>query len=114
MPQVLRAIIHAKAREGHNEPNMLIANKNVAIGLRLVSSHGFPLLDQSHKFPDYNDRQLNRACQVLRFIDQQTYYTEAATFELLRVFNATDATQRERFRRQMYAGLGGSSNHRPA
>ena len=102
--QVLRAIIHAKAREGHNGPDMLIADKNVAIGLRLISSHGFPLLDQSHKFPDYNDRQLNRACQVLRFIDQQTYYTEAATFELLRVFNATDATQRERFRRQMVLG----------
>ena len=100
--EVLRAIIHAKAREGHN-PRMLIADKDVAIGLRLISSHGFPLLDQSHKFPDYNDRQLNRACQVLRFIDQQSYYTEAATFELLRVFNQTDATQRERFRRQMYA-----------
>jgi ankyrin repeat protein len=103
--EVLRATIHARSRRRSSEPSMLLdGGQDTVVGLRLVSSSGFRLLDASHKFPDYADRQLRRACEVLRFIDQQTHFSEPATLELLRVFNQTDLHTREHFRRQMLLG----------
>ena len=71
------------------------------IGLRSVGRAG-ALLDASHRFPDLEDAQLVTACQTVRFIDHQNYFTPEQTHLLLRALARNDAQARQLFHQQLH------------
>ena len=93
--ETLRSILHMKAGTTFS------GNTGMGFGLRLVGSGGL-MLDSSWRFPDFLDAQLQTACEILRFIDQQVFYTNSGRQLLLRALGGTSACiDRELFHRQM-------------
>ena len=105
----LRFAIHTaqrRNRKGGTSHALLGAgakHADVAIGLRVIE-HGGRLLDCSNKFPDFDDAQLKRAVQVLRFVDHQHIFDESQQQQLLCGLQGNSRYERELFYQQANHG----------
>ena len=100
--ETLRVILHARRRSsgGHSDA---ASTGEFIVGLRSVGGGG-ALLDASDDFPHIDDQQLHTCCQVLRFIDNRTHFSDAHCLLLLRALQPNDSLERQRFYRQLQIG----------